>query len=324
MSNESFIMLVVFGGMLSLMLLGIALLGGDRTDKRTKKRAAQLRDRWSGSSHSSEVAGSLRRKEEDGLSRFFTWLPSITLLRRRLERTGRNISVGKYVVLSSLLGLFVWGLLHIVFGMGGVLSGLLAIVGGVGVPHIVVGRMANKRVNTFVRDFPESIDLIVRGLRSGLPIQEGMKVVATEGAGPIKTEFTHIAELINLGVTMEDALVEVAKRLDITEFNFFVTSISLQRETGGNLAEILENISEAIRNRHMMKMKVKALSSEARASALIIGMLPVAVTLALYVMSPDYIGLLFNDFRGNIALGIALCSFTFGATVMKKMANFEI
>ena len=136
--------------------------------------------------------------------------------------------------------------------------------------------------------------------------------------------FAHVANTMKLGVPMEKALQEMAKNLDYTEFNFFVTSIVLQRETGGNLSEILNNLSEVLRKRYLMHMKIKAMTSEARASAMIIGALPFIVGGAVSVLSPDYIVILATDYRGNIALGIAAVLLFLGVGSMQRMAKFEV
>jgi tight adherence protein B len=176
----------------------------------------------------------------------------------------------------------------------------------------------------FLTLFPDAIDLIVRGLRSGLPVSESINLVAQEVPEPVSGIFTHISNTMKLGVPMEKAMQEVAKKLDYTEFNFFVTSIILQRETGGNLSEILNNLGEVLRKRLMMRLKIKAMTSEARASSMIIGSLPFIVTIAVSVMSPDYIKPLFNDYRGNYAAFTAAGLLFLGIWSMNRMAKFEI
>ncbi len=205
-----------------------------------------------------------------------------------------------------------------------ILAGLVAFSVAVGIPHMVVGFIAARRIKRFIKLFPDAIDLIVRGLRSGLPVGESMKMARTEIGEPVGEVFSGVMERVKLGMTLERALMDVADKLNCTEFNFFVTSIILQRETGGNLGEILNNLAEVLRKRTMMRLKIKAMSSEARASAVIVGALPFMVALALFVMQPQYLDPLFSDFRGNIALAGACFSLLTGVGIMFKMSKFEI
>lgn len=251
-------------------------------------------------------------------------LPSITRLREKLDRTGRDISVGQYFKWNLMYGVGAFVVWHFVFGGGMMLSILLGVFFGLMIPHILVGRMVNKRTKKFLQLLPDALDLMVRGLRSGLPVTESVNVIKDEIEEPVKAVFAEISQQVRIGVPFEEALMRTAQRLRVNEFNFFVISIALQRETGGNLAEILENLSVTIRARAMMKMKIKAITSEARMSAYIVGALPFFVAAALMVMSPGYINMLFDDVRGNIALACAACSFGFGMFIMFKMAKFEI
>jgi len=161
-------------------------------------------------------------------------------------------------------------------------------------------------------------------LRSGLPVSESMVLVSSEVPEPVSGTFTTLSNTMKLGVPLEKALQEMAKRLDLTEFNFFTTCIILQRETGGNLAEILSNLSDVLRGRYIMKMKIRALSSEARASAYIIGALPFVVLAAVSALNPEYMRPLIDDHRGNICAYVAAGMMSFGIWVMYRMTQFEI
>src|SRR5690606_9847671 len=181
----------------------------------------------------------------------------------------------------------------------------VAIIVGVWLPIKYLQYLIGKKNRQFLDLFPDAIDLIVRGLRSGLPVSESLVLVSQEVPDPVGSIFTTVSNTMKLGVPLEKALQETARKIDISEFNFFTTSILLQRETGGNLSEVLSNLSEVLRARILMRMKIKAMSSEARASTIIIGALPFVVIGAVGVVSPDYMSPLFNDYRGNIWLGIA-------------------
>jgi tight adherence protein B len=214
--------------------------------------------------------------------------------------------------------------IYLLAGLGWMPSALAGFGIGLALPHFLVGHLGARRSKKFIHNFPEAIDLIVRGLKSGLPTQEGIKVVANEMGDPIGTEFREIADSLKLGKTLDDALWDAAKRIDIPEFKFFVISLAVQRETGGNLAETLENLGNILRARRQMKVKVKAMSSEAKASAIIIGSLPFIMFLIIFLMNPGYASDLFTDNRGIMMVMAGLTSMGFGIAVMAKMIRFEI
>src|SRR5690606_35700925 len=191
-------------------------------------------------------------------------------------------------------------------------------------PHLWLGMMETRRSRKFLAQFPEAIDQIVRGVRSGLPAAEAMKAIAQELADPVATEFQAIVDKVRLGQSMDEAMWSVAARLQIPEFNFLVISMSVQRETGGNLAETLENLSDIIRKRHQMQQKVRAMASEARASAWIVGALPFILFGAMMVLNPEYGSALFTDPRGKMLLGAAIGTELLGIFIMSRMAKFQI
>src|SRR5690606_15981625 len=201
------------------------------------------------------------------------------------------------------------------------ITGLLA---GAGLPHMVLNSLINRRNAAFTAKFPDAIDLLVRGLRSGLPVSETLHVIAKEVPGPVGEEFRAIGERIRIGRTMEQAMQETADKLGTPEFQFFVITIAIQRETGGNLAETLANLSDVLRKRAQMKLKIKALSSESKASAYIVGALPFIVFSMIWWINPSYIGDFFVDER-LIVTGLGgLVWMGIGAFIMAKMVSFEI
>jgi tight adherence protein B len=195
---------------------------------------------------------------------------------------------------------------------------------GIGVPHFAVGKLITRRIAQFTSRFPDAIELMVRGLRSGLPISETMGVVATEVPGPISVEFQNVSDKMKIGRTMEAALQESADRLGTPEFQFFVITLAIQRETGGNLAETLANLADVLRKRAQMKLKIRAMSSESKASAYIIGALPFIVFGLIMYINPNYMGTFFTDQRLIIAGIGGLIWMSIGAFIMAKMINFEI
>ena len=204
------------------------------------------------------------------------------------------------------------------------LSVLLGAFLGIGGPHFVIGRMIKRRINKFNTNFPDAIELMVRGLRSGLPITETLGIVAGEITGPVGAEFRMVSDKMKIGRTMEAALQDTADRLGTPEFQFFVITLAIQRETGGNLAETLSNLADVLRKRAQMKLKIRAMSSESKASAYIIGALPFTVFGLVYMINPKYMGGFFTDERLIVAGIGGMIWMGIGALIMAKMINFEI
>lgn len=251
-------------------------------------------------------------------------IPRPALLRQRLDQTGLKMGIGQYALICLGTGLAFTLIRAFAFELPLTLSLLLGIVSGLGLPHIVVGILISRRVKKFLGDFPEAIDLIIRGLRSGLPVPESIRIVGQEIGGPVGTEFALISDRVRFGETLEDALWDAAGRINQPDFKFFVVSLAVQRETGGNLAETLENLSEILRKRRQMKLKIKAMSSEARASAMILGSLPFLMFAIMFAINSGYVMTLFSDPRGLAMVGFAFACLAVGVGVMWKMVRFEI
>jgi tight adherence protein B len=319
------------GALLTVLLAGFALAdetpGGDRAVKRRLRRVAPGGVRHAPATAS--AAGRLRRMEQDStnplLDRLIkSLLPAPDKLRARLTRTGLNVTIGRYLLicLAVAAGVGVLGIAAV--GQQPAIAVLQGIAAGALLPHMVVGTLAKRRLNAFLATFPDAIDLIVRGLRSGLPVTESITAVGKELADPVGGEFRRISDAVRVGASLEEAMWAVAKRIDLPEFKYLVITMSIQRETGGNLAETLSNLSDLLRKRRQMKLKIKAMSSEARASAWIIGSLPFLMFGILTVLNPDYMATLLDDPRGNVLLGVGLSLVALGAGVMWKMVKFEI
>jgi tight adherence protein B len=184
--------------------------------------------------------------------------------------------------------------------------------------------MITRRIAKFNNNFPDAIELMVRGLRSGLPITETLGIVAAEIHGPVGIEFRMVADKMKIGRTMEAALQETADRLGTAEFQFFVITLAIQRETGGNLAETLSNLADVLRKRAQMKLKIRAMSSESKASAYIVGSLPFIVFGLVYMMNPHYMAGFFSDQRLMVAGIGGMVWMGIGVFIMAKMVNFEI
>ena len=244
-------------------------------------------------------------------------------LAMRLDRTGRGFTVSQYIYASIGLAIGVAVLMFLQSGAF-LLSLGIGLLIGAGLPHLVINFMISGRTAEFNSKFPDAIELLVRGLRSGLPVTETLSVVATEVPGAVGIEFKGIVERIKIGKTMEDSLQETADRLGIPEFNFFCITLAIQRETGGNLAETLSNLADVLRKRAQMKLKIRAMSSESKASAYIVGSLPFIVFGLIYWINPSYLGSFFSDDRLFVVGLGGLVWMSIGAFIMAKMVSFEI
>ncbi|MDB5715530.1 MAG: pilus assembly protein TadB [Sphingomonadales bacterium] len=319
--------LLMFAGSAFLMLLlfYFAFSGPDER-KIQARRMTALRDRH-GDSAGAVVEAQLRRIQAtratkmDGIATRL--LPNPAQLKKRLDMTGKDWTPGKYLM-AGLIILLIVAIILKIKGMPILLCLAVGSFAGLWFPHVAVSYMIKKRVGLFNKRFPDAIELLVRGLRSGLPISETLGVVASEVPGPVGVEFRSVSDKIKIGRTIDAAMQETADRLGTPEFQFFCISLTIQRETGGNLAETLSNLATVLRVRAQMKLKIKAMSSESKASAYIIGALPFIVFGLIYMINPHYMGKFFVDPR-LIMTGIG--GFTWmgiGALIMKKMISFEI
>ena len=317
--------LLIIGGV-GALFLGIMAMRGPSSSKSVKRRVELIKER-----HGDAIAGGaqaqIRKLFADRANKLegyaSTLIPKPALLRKRLEMTGRDITLGKYAILCIGVSAIVMVLL-MMRGAPLILSLLLAIFFGIGGPHFVIGKMIKRRVVKFNSNFPDAIELMVRGLRSGLPITETLGIVASEVPGPVGVEFRMVADKMKIGRTMEAALQETADRLGTPEFQFFVITLAIQRETGGNLAETLSNLADVLRKRAQMKLKIRAMSSESKASAYIVGSLPFIVFGLVYMMNPKYMGGFFTDQRLMVAGIGGMIWMGIGAGIMAKMVSFEI
>jgi tight adherence protein B len=252
------------------------------------------------------------------------WLPRRDLLAAKLGRTGRSITVGQYAMTSAGLSVLMIALCLLLLHLQIAPAVLLGVASGVGLPYVVIGSMGKRRTRAFLNLFPDAIDLMVRALRSGLPISEAIIGAAQEIGDPVGAEFSSVESGMRMGRDLESLLWDIAKRIDAPELRFFIIALSVQRETGGNLAETLANLSDLLRRRRMMQQKVRAMSSEARASTMILGSLPFVVTGILMMTSPTYIKTLFVDPRGIMLVALAIGMLGTGIGIMVKMAKFDI
>lgn len=318
-------LIIVAAGLTGALLLVWVAMSGPSPAKESARRLKSLRVRHSDSSED-RLEAQMRRAVAARKPKIHQIAGSSSraeALALRLDRSGLPWTMSQYLYGSIGLGLLF--ALPIVLKTGAVFLGLaFGIFIGAGLPHMVLNHFIKRRTNAFTVKFADAIDLLVRGLRSGLPVSETLTIVSQEIPGPVGEEFKLVTDRMKVGKSMEDALQETADRMGIAEFNFFTITLAIQRETGGNLAETLANLSEVLRKRAQMKLKIRAMSSESKASAYIVGSLPFIVTVMIYWVNPNYIGQFMVDERlmvagigGAIWMGI-------GAFIMAKMVSFEI
>jgi tight adherence protein B len=318
--------LILFVGIAATLVLLANMLAGPSPAKALKRRMELVKER-----HAEGVTAAaqaqirkLMSSRAGGFEGFASQIiPRPALLRKRLEMTGRDISLARYASISLGIAAAIT-ILMTLRGAPFFLGLFVGMFAGFGLPHFIVGKMITRRINKFNSNFPDAIELMVRGLRSGLPITETMLVVAHEIPGPVGVEFRAVADKMKIGRTMDAALQEAADRLGTPEFQFFVITLAIQRETGGNLAETLSNLSDVLRKRAQMKLKIRAMSSESKASAYIVGSLPFVVFTLVWFVNPGYMANFFTDQRLIVAGLGGLIWMSIGVFIMAKMVNFEI
>nr|WP_156678346.1 type II secretion system F family protein [Sphingomonas profundi] len=316
--------LLMMACMFGVLAMGVFAFTGPSTGKAQSRRLDAVKERHG---EGAVVAAQMRRivaARETKLDLAFTQLlPNPAVLSKRIAMTGKEWTLGQYLLANIALTVVV-ALAIVVKGAPIPLAALGGLFVGIGLPHMVIGHLIKKRVKQFNAKFPDAIELLVRGLRSGLPISETLGVVGGEVPGPVGVEFRTVTDKMKIGRTMEAALQDTADRLGTPEFQFFVITLAIQRETGGNLAETLSNLADVLRKRAQMKLKIAAMSSESKASAYIIGVLPFMVFGSILYINPDYMMKFFEDER-LIVTGLGgLVWMGIGAFVMRQMINFEI
>ena len=237
-------------------------------------------------------------------------------------QAGLNLSKQRFMMMAGGFGVFVL-LLTLMMGAGFLPAIALGFAAACGLPMWLLSFLKTRRENKFLNTFPDSVDVIVRGIKAGLPLLDSLKIIANEAPEPAKTEFRAIVETQTIGIPLGEACGKLYERMPLPEANFFGIVISIQQKAGGNLSEALGNLSRVLRERKKMKAKIQAMSMEAKASAMIIGSLPVCVGLLVYLTSPDYIELLWTTELGRMMIACCVVCMSMGVFVMKKMINFD-
>jgi tight adherence protein B len=312
-------------GAVVFLLVNPYFSGERRADKRVQGVTENRARRSAGKSQADaaqnrrrQVTESLQELEEREKAR------KKTALRHRLERAGLEVTPRNYWIASAvcglLIGLSIWltaPTLTIIVPLLGMFVGML------GLPRWILARLTRRRQNKFLDEFANAMDIIVRGVKSGLPLGECLGIIARESPEPIGSEFGDLVEQQRVGVPLADAFERMMLRMPLPEVRFFAIVVGIQAQTGGNLSEALGNLSGVLRDRKRLQAKVRALSAEAKASAAVLGSLPIIVMALVYITTPSYIAILWTTKIGQFLLVAAGTWMTCGILIMKKMINFK-
>ena len=330
MIDQQTIFMIIGGSAAAIMLLGGGIIGVflyNRPKVLRRRRIEQIGSLGGGDSGSADKAESRRQRrirekvkqlEDSGEKK-----SRADAIRELILQAGLDVSITSYFVISAVVGVLS-ALGALAGGLPLYQTGLALLIGGLLLPKYVLKKMAGGRQKKFTKHFADAIDLIVRGIRSGLPINECFSVVAREFDPPLGEEFRLLVEGQNLGLTIEDLMAKGIVRLPTAEYKFFAIVIQIQRQTGGNLAETLANLSSVLRERKKMRDKAQAMASEAKASAGIIGSLPFVVGTLLSIVNPSYIATLFTTDTGNMLIAGGLFWMFLGTMAMRSMINFDM
>jgi len=280
---------------------GAAGSAADPADRRRQKVAETLKD--------------LERKARKAKQR--------ATIKQLIEQAGLTLPVSRFWIFSAICGIVIGFIVYQKSGTPWAGAGA-AIAGGFGLPRWVLGFLRGRRQKRFLVEFANAIDVIVRGVKSGLPLNDCIRMIGQESPDPVGLEFRLLVENQRVGLSLEDCLKRFLERMPLAEVNFFQIVLTIQQKAGGNLSEALGNLSAVLRDRKRLQGKIKALSSEAKASAGIIGSLPIAVMVLVSLFSPNYLVPLFEERQGNILLAGAAGWMFLGVLVMKKMIAFRI
>ncbi len=318
-------------GALGVMIVGYLILdpGGNSSKKRVEQISTpQSKERKSAFSFMKVDDSSNRRKiiessladlEKDQKSKS----KKRKSLKAKLIQADSKMDPKTFTTMSMIIGVISAGI-PIFFGLSPMISAGIGFVCGFGLPRFVLNFIVNRRQKKFTAHFSDAMDIIVRGVRTGLPLGDCLRMIAHESPEPVGTEFTRLVEGESVGVPLGLCIERMYERMPLSEVNFFGTVLSIQKSTGGNLGESLDNLSKVLRGRKLLREKIKALSAEAKVSAMIIGALPPGVMAMVSVVSPDYMYELYFTETGQRNLMISAAMMAVGIFVMRKMINFKV
>jgi tight adherence protein B len=314
---------ILLAALVALALGGLAFVFVSG-DSRAAKRQAALQTGAVKTNKDSLIEKTARKKQ---ISDSLKELEKKTTRRRqtldtRLQQAGLHISRRQYMIVSAISGVVV-AFVAFMATRSLYIAAPAIVIGLFGLPTLILAQMRRRRISRFVGEFPNAIDIIVRGVKAGLPLGDCLRIIANEAAEPVKSEFRMIVETQAMGLSLGEAVDRLAQRVPVTETNFFAIVINIQAKAGGNLSEALGNLSRVLRERKKMKGKIGAMSMEAKASAAIIGVVPFVVVGLLYLSSPAYVSLLWTTMHGKIVASVAMAWMGLGVMMMKKMIAFD-
>jgi tight adherence protein B len=329
---DSQLIIAICLGLVGAGALAFFLLAPSQSDK-AKKRLSALdvkknAKRASAAAATDAMSKDRRRKLTEALSKIDDKNKELKKRRRvtlaqKLEQAGLSFGPREFYI-GSAVAAAALGFIGYVSGQKLAVTAALIFIGGFGLPHWYVGFAIKRRQKKFVDEFSNAIDVIVRGVKSGLPVNECLKIIAAEAPKPVNEEFEQLVEGFRIGLSLEQGMQRMYERMPLQEVSFFGIVLLIQQKTGGNLAEALSNLANVLRGRKLMEGKIKALSSEAKASAMIIGSLPFLVMGAVKLSSPTYLDPLFLTKTGNFILLGAGLWMALGVYVMRKMMRIRV
>lgn len=326
------VVLVIIGIIFVVLIVMVALLMNNRQKSQTDKALSiitggksaknkQQTDKDEQSKRREQIARKLKEsKLEQEIENKKKKKRTVSLM---LEQAGLEGTPRKFWILS-FLSMVAFTLLGKLMGVSPFVLLMMAVIGLFGIPRLVLRHLTLRRQKNFLKEFPDALEAVVRLLKAGMPVAEAISMIAKEFEGPVGEEMLRVYDKQKIGIPLHEAAQEATRRMPLPEMQMFATGLAIQAQTGSSLSEVLMNLSNVIRSRFRLKRKIKALSSEAVASASIIGALPVLVSLGLWFVNPDYIGILFTDSFGKILLTGAIVWMGLGCLVMKIMINFKI
>jgi tight adherence protein B len=313
-----FLVALAIGGVLWVFVYPI--LSGERNAERRMASVARTeplaRQTRSAPKARRDIEGTLKELEEREKKK------KRVALAVRIEQAGLTWTKQKFMVVSGAVGLAAF-FPALFLGLGLLPALGFAFAGAFGIPRWLLSFLKKRREAKFLNNFPDSVDVIVRGVKAGLPLLDSLRLITSESDEPIRSEFRNIIETQTVGIPLGEACLKLYERMPVPEANFFGIVISIQQRSGGNLSETLGNLSKVLRDRKKMKAKIQAMSMEAKASAAIIGSLPPAVMMLVWLSSPQYIELLWIEPIGRVMLACCATWMSIGIFVMKKMINFD-
>jgi tight adherence protein B len=321
-----FTVAVAVGGL--LIAIVFPMISGNNAARRVdaiasgkKEAKASLRQRFAEDNKDvrrRQIQDSLNKQSEDRAK-----AKKKVTLQNLIAQSGLEITTRVFWMVSAATGAAFF-IVPLILGAPIYIAGGAAFVGFLGFPRWFLGFLRKRRQNVFINDLADAIDVMVRGLKAGLPVSEAMKIIASESGPPVGPEFMEVVDGQRVGISIDQGIERMVERMPLAEVNFLAIVMTIQSKTGGNLSEALGNLSRVLRDRKKMKAKVKAVSQEAKSSAAIIGSLPFLIMLGLTILNPNYLNPLFNTSTGNMLLVGSATWMTIGVLVMRKMINFEI